>query len=92
MNNPFNGLLFSDIVAYIHNNKVYCVLCVDELNIDKKFPLHSFVRVNKTQYCEGCKAELSLKKSEWKCNECNTINQHQKVLCEGCSNMKPKQL
>lgn len=86
--NVYNSLMFSDIVAYFNNKKMYCVLCVDELNIKRNFPIHSYVRVNEIQYCDGCKAELSLRLADWTCEECKTDNEHHKEICDGCENRK----
>lgn len=90
MNNPFYGLMYADIIAYTKDEKVYCVLCVEELGISRKFPLFNFTRTNKIQYCDGCKAELSFKKAEWKCSDCGTMNHYDIKECDGCSFEKRK--
>ncbi len=88
MSNSFYGLTYADIIAYANEEKVYCVLCVDELDIPKTVPLFGFTRTRSKKYCDGCEAEISFIKAKWICKDCGTSNYYDIDICEGCSNRK----
>jgi hypothetical protein len=73
-----------DIVGYINENKFVCLLCVDEKNIPKNFPITSDIQFDDYEHCSICDVELAFKIKDWECVSCGTNNQHWKNKCDGC--------
>lgn len=80
----FNSLSIYDIVAYLNDGQLNCLLCVDEKNLGKVFPILSDIQFDDYQHCSICNVELGVKIKDWECVSCGTNNQHWKEKCDGC--------
>jgi hypothetical protein len=81
-----------DINAWIHDKYLYCVVCMDEKNYDKVYPIFGNVVFKKVMYCHGCNAKLLVKVADWNCVSCGTVNKYDEAICGGCDFVKGSKL
>jgi hypothetical protein len=81
-----------DINAWIHGSHLYCVLCMEENEYEKVYPIFGNVEFKKPMYCNGCNARLMVKVVDWNCVSCGTVNKDEETICGGCDFVKGEKL
>jgi hypothetical protein len=81
-----------DVIGYMKRKKLYCILCADEMNLDKSFPIFSQMKFHEEKFCDYCHAVIPIKLADWQCVSCGTFNQFSQKNCDGCNHKKGTKL